>query len=389
MKQPGAMKSFKFHVGRRPRGTRLDHDRVERPTRALIGRGGSSASRSRGASPTRRTRWEQVLMSLATALARGPSNEGVSSWSARPISFAASGPPSKMTKTVRLFLVTAAVATVALGGAARAFACGNSSGYSYAGIGAPTRGFGISALITPLDAFDILNGHVAGWVGVGGPGQGPNGTNEWIQIGYSGFPWVTGSDIYYEVAQPGRYPTYHQVPPACRSGARQGDRARDAQPAQLVARVAQPQAGVAADPPAGKPRSLEPDRDCRELGRRDRRRLQHLPLSLPPRLDRPHAGRGLAPAHRRLSDPERRRPAFSGPAVPQASSRRKAGRPSSSSPLLLDPDRRAERRERPEAPGRRVRDADAAVRDGLAEQLRRLVPWMPTTPPPGHSVSFE
>jgi len=116
-----------------------------------------------------------------------------------------------MTKTVRLLLVTAAVATVALGGAARAFACGNQNGYSYAGVGAPTRGFGISALITPLDAFDVLNGHVAAWVGVGGPGQGPNGTNEWIQIGYSGYPWVTGSDIYYEVAQPGRFPTYHQV----------------------------------------------------------------------------------------------------------------------------------------------------------------------------------
>ena len=36
--------------------------------------------------------------------------------------------------------------------------------------------YGVSALITPLDAFDVLNGHVAGWVGVGGPGQGPNGT---------------------------------------------------------------------------------------------------------------------------------------------------------------------------------------------------------------------
>src|SRR6476469_2514944 len=126
-------------------------------------------------------------------------------------SFRCKRPPSKMTKTIRLLLVTAAVATVALGGAARAFACGNSTGYSYAGIGAPTRCFGISALITPLDAFDVLNGHVAAWVGVGGPGQGPNGTNEWIQIGYSGYPWVTGSDIYYEVAQPGRFPTYHQV----------------------------------------------------------------------------------------------------------------------------------------------------------------------------------
>ena len=118
-----------------------------------------------------------------------------------------------MTKTfLRLLFLTAAVATVALGGAAAsANACGNSSGYSYAGLASPRNAYGISALISPLDAFDVLNGHVAGWVGVGGPGQGPGGTNEWIQVGYAGFPSILGSDIYYEVAQPGRYPTYHQV----------------------------------------------------------------------------------------------------------------------------------------------------------------------------------
>jgi hypothetical protein len=116
-----------------------------------------------------------------------------------------------MTKTLRLLILTAAVATVALCGAARAFACGNSTGYSYAGVGAASPAHGISAIISPLNAFDILDGHVAGWVGVGGPGEGPGGTNEWLQVGYSGFPGVTGSDIYYEIAQPGRFPTYHQV----------------------------------------------------------------------------------------------------------------------------------------------------------------------------------
>lgn len=117
-----------------------------------------------------------------------------------------------MLKSFRLFLVTAAVATAVLaGGAARAVACGNSDGYSYAGVGAASPASGISAVITPLDAFDILNGHVAGWVGVGGPGEGPNGTNEWLQIGYSGYPSIGGSDIYYEAALPGRSPSYHQV----------------------------------------------------------------------------------------------------------------------------------------------------------------------------------
>ncbi len=116
-----------------------------------------------------------------------------------------------MLKTLRLFLITAAVAAVALGSADRVLACGNREGYSYAGVGAPSPAYGISALITPLDAFDVLNGHVAGWVGVGGPGEGPGGTNEWIQVGSSGYPSITGSDIYYEVALPGRFPTYHQV----------------------------------------------------------------------------------------------------------------------------------------------------------------------------------
>jgi hypothetical protein len=117
-----------------------------------------------------------------------------------------------MLKTLRLLLLTGAIATVALGtGVSKALACGNTGGYSYAGMAAPSSAHGISALITPLSAFDVLDGHVAGWVGVGGPGEGPGGTNEWLQIGMSGFPGILGSDIYYEVALPGRYPTYHQV----------------------------------------------------------------------------------------------------------------------------------------------------------------------------------
>ncbi len=115
-----------------------------------------------------------------------------------------------MNRIPRLLLVTAAVAAAALGGAARALACGGSGGYSYAGIGAPTDAAGISAVVTPAGPFNVLNGHVAGWVGVGGPGEGPGGTDEWLQIGVSGFPGLF-SDVYYEVAQPHRHPVYHQV----------------------------------------------------------------------------------------------------------------------------------------------------------------------------------
>jgi hypothetical protein len=115
-----------------------------------------------------------------------------------------------MKKSLRLLLATASVTAVALGGSvAAASACGE-DGYSYAGVGAPTVSSGITAVITPLGPFNVINGHVAGWVGVGGPGEGPSGSDEWLQIGLSGFPGNTG-DIYYEVTRPGQYPEYHQV----------------------------------------------------------------------------------------------------------------------------------------------------------------------------------
>jgi hypothetical protein len=121
-------------------------------------------------------------------------------------------------KTRRLLVVTVAVAALALvGSVATASACGQ-DGYSYAGLGAPTVGSGISAIITPLGPFAISNGHVAGWVGIGGPGEGPHGTNEWLQIGLSGFPGLY-TDVYYEVTRPHQGPVYHELmanPPADR-----------------------------------------------------------------------------------------------------------------------------------------------------------------------------
>jgi hypothetical protein len=57
----------------------------------------------------------------------------------------------------------------------------------------------------------VLNGHVAGWVGVGGPGAGPNGSDEWIQVGFSAFPGSSSSSLYYEVAQPHQAPRYYEI----------------------------------------------------------------------------------------------------------------------------------------------------------------------------------
>jgi hypothetical protein len=62
-----------------------------------------------------------------------------------------------------------------------------------------------------MAAFNVLAGHVAGWVGVGGPGKGPNHSDEWLQVGFSGFPSLTGNDLYYELTLPNGKPTYHQI----------------------------------------------------------------------------------------------------------------------------------------------------------------------------------
>jgi hypothetical protein len=57
----------------------------------------------------------------------------------------------------------------------------------------------------------VLSGHVAGWVGVGGPGAGRNGTDEWIQVGFSAFPGSPFSSLYYEVAEPNQTPRYYEL----------------------------------------------------------------------------------------------------------------------------------------------------------------------------------
>jgi hypothetical protein len=89
-------------------------------------------------------------------------------------------------------------------------ACG-SSGYAYAGLGASSRAYGVAAHLQTVATPEVMSGHVAGWVGVGGPGSGPNGTNEWIQVGFSAFPGSPFSSLYYEVARPNGAPQYHEI----------------------------------------------------------------------------------------------------------------------------------------------------------------------------------
>lgn len=84
------------------------------------------------------------------------------------------------------------------------------SGYAYAGIQPGQTGYGVSARLASLAAPVVESGHVAGWVGVGGPGQGPGGSDEWIQVGMNSLPGATNK-LYYEVMRPGLGQTYAEV----------------------------------------------------------------------------------------------------------------------------------------------------------------------------------
>src|SRR5262249_49530071 len=149
---------------------------------------------------------------LQEGLVATDANEGWPAESVCPIgSGTASGPSPRMTKPLRLLLFSAAVACVALGGAAHALGGGKSNGSSYVTIGASSNAYGISARIAQLNAPQILNGNVTGFVRVDGR-EGPLALKEWLQVGSGAFPvpGITG-EIYYEVALPRKFPAYHEV----------------------------------------------------------------------------------------------------------------------------------------------------------------------------------
>jgi hypothetical protein len=118
---------------------------------------------------------------------------------------------------VRRACVVAAVLVVTAPAAANA-SCG-SSGYAYAGVAGSTPAYGIATRLQATATPQVMSGHVAGWVGVGGPGAGPNGADEWIQVGFSAFPGSSLSSLYYEVAQPNQAPRYYELAAALPPGA--------------------------------------------------------------------------------------------------------------------------------------------------------------------------
>jgi hypothetical protein len=126
---------------------------------------------------------------------------------------------SKPAVRLLLPLVLAAVAASTSAPAAPAQSRTCAGGYTYAGRLSATRAHGVGATLTALAKPEVAAGHVAAWVGVGGVGQGANGTNAWIQIGLSAFP-DSESRLYYEIARPGVPPTYVELASQIRTGER-------------------------------------------------------------------------------------------------------------------------------------------------------------------------
>lgn len=112
-------------------------------------------------------------------------------------------PVSRFLKLALLAAVCAALAPVAAGAAQATHRAAKTcwSGYSYNGVQSPTRAYGISTTLTLASRSVVEVGHVAAWVGVGGAGMGPGGSDEWIQAGIAHD--AGGQDVlYYEYKRP-------------------------------------------------------------------------------------------------------------------------------------------------------------------------------------------
>ena len=79
--------------------------------------------------------------------------------------------------------------------------------YAYAGLFSNKTAQGIQAVVTTLADAQVPSGHVAGWIGVGGPTDGPNGQAEWLQTGVTTAAGST-PELYAEITQPGLAPKY-------------------------------------------------------------------------------------------------------------------------------------------------------------------------------------
>jgi hypothetical protein len=125
-----------------------------------------------------------------------------------------------------LYLVTVlclafAAVSPAQGGTARSAGC-SSQAYWYAGLQSNRTAHGVAATLVPVSAPSVIDGHIGGWVGVGGLQAGPGGVAEWLQAGFAAFSDEDGSRsrLYYEVTRPGVDTKYVELESNVRPGSR-------------------------------------------------------------------------------------------------------------------------------------------------------------------------
>ena len=83
--------------------------------------------------------------------------------------------------------------------------------YSYAGLQSQSTAHGVAATLAPVAAPDVTDGHVGGWIGVGGTKSGPGGVAAWLQVGLSAFGPSQTTRMYYEVTTAGSDPKYVEL----------------------------------------------------------------------------------------------------------------------------------------------------------------------------------
>jgi hypothetical protein len=104
----------------------------------------------------------------------------------------------------------ATAVTPAEGGSSAATGCGVAT-FEYAGLQADNKAHGIAATLSTTGAPSVINGHVGGWIGLGGTQAGPGGAAEWIQTGLAAFTSENTSEMYYEVTVAGQQPKFTEL----------------------------------------------------------------------------------------------------------------------------------------------------------------------------------
>ena len=117
---------------------------------------------------------------------------------------------ARILSILAMFSVVFLAVSPAEGGKSNSNACGAKE-FAYAGLQSENIAHGVSATIAPLALPTVADGHVGGWIGVGGTKSGPGGVAAWLQVGLSAFGPSQTTRMYYEVTTAGSDPKYVEL----------------------------------------------------------------------------------------------------------------------------------------------------------------------------------